>query len=421
MTSLQTAAMETETALSARLAPDVLDASILLAEDQKVNADFITTILRDVGFRRIRVARDGREALRLITEAPPDILVLDVMMPILSGLAVCRTLREQPQFDDLPILVQTGLSSVHDRIEVFRAGATDVILKPINGLELVARVSLLIERKQLVRRLMQTRDRLQSDLLAAHDVQLSLLPQAEQLVALRAQRRLDLAARFEPSSELGGDFWGLMRLGPERVGLYVADFAGHGVEAALNTMRLHTIVQDIPEGIQSPADVLVHINARLKRLLPAGQFATMTCVFLEQRTATLSWASAGAPPPLLWSPHGGWQGLDSAGVPLGVASEAAYGARTTAFPEGAVIALCSDALSETRRPDGSRLEDAGVAALFAAADPLRPAAAILDSVLEGFHARIEPPVTDDLTVIVARSEPVHGRGPVRGRERPGRR
>ncbi len=400
MTTLAAAPPRDDGAFRNRISPEALGASILVADDQSLNLSLVCAYLRNIGFTRLDTATDGVMALEKVRAKRPDLLILDIVMPGLDGYAVCRALRADPDFAELPILVQTGLKGTEDRLEIFRSGATDLIVKPINGLELGARASAHLERGLLIRGLRQNAERIAQELRAATEMQVELLPSHAQQRAL-ARHGLDLASSYTASSELGGDFWGLIDAGPDRAALYVADFAGHGVTAALNTVRMHTLVRQMPAPHRDPATFLAQLNGALAPLLPTGQFATAACAIVDPAARTIAVAAAGTPPLLLRAPDGHWQALDGTGLPLGIVGDATYTTHMLPFEPDALMFLHSDALAEVPLRGRVRLGDDGVRALARAA-PADDARRFLDHVLGRFRARLDGPLTDDLTAIAIR-------------------
>jgi sigma-B regulation protein RsbU (phosphoserine phosphatase) len=385
-----------------RISPAVFASPILVADDQKLNLDLICGYLRHIGFSNLDVASHGALALEKVRANRPELLILDIMMPGVDGLEVCRALRAEAEFADLPILVQTALRGVQDRVEIFRAGATDLIVKPVNRLELIARVGVHLERRLLIRSLRQAGERIERELQAARAMQVALLPSLDHERAL-ARHGLDMASIYTTSSELGGDFWGLIDggAGAGWPGFYIADFAGHGVMSALNTIQLHTLIQQMAVPPDDPGKFLRLLNAGLHPLLPIGQFATATCVFFDFAANTLSYAAAGSPPPLLRASDGSWHRLDSAGVPLGIARDSEYTTRTVRFERDALMFLYSDALTESLLASDGRLGEDGVQALASGA-PCDGARAFLDDVIDRFRAKLAGPPDDDLTGIAVR-------------------
>ena len=121
---------------------------ILVAEDQTDIRDLLTLNLRSAGYG-VSEARDGLAALALQTDAPSDLLVLDLMMPGLDGLEVCKTLRARG--DHTPILMLTAKSTELDRVLGLELGADDYLTKPFSLAELLARVKALLRRADRLR------------------------------------------------------------------------------------------------------------------------------------------------------------------------------------------------------------------------------------------------------------------------------
>jgi phosphoserine phosphatase RsbU/P len=389
--------------VSAELSAESLSAKILIVDDQEINIEFMSIILGDAGFYNIRSATDGLAALQLLEEERPDILILDVLMPIMSGIDLCRQLRCMPEYSELPILVQTGLDTVHDRIEIIRAGASCILPKPLNGPELVQHVVQHVDRKRLIYDMRRTHERLTKELGAAQDMQLGLLPTRQQLRKVSEPLGLEVASTFITSSELGGDIWGVFPVGADRVAFFIVDFAGHGVMAALNTFRLHTMIEELYEPPDDPGALLSLLGARLKPLLPIGQFATMTCVYIDTRAETITWSSAGSPSPVLVDPRGEVRPLDSAGLPLGILASPEYKNQIAPFPPGAQLLLYSDALVETVMISGSRLEEHGLLQIVKRTVADWSAQVSLDNMIEEFRDLHFGQIQDDLTCIVIRN------------------
>ncbi len=118
-------------------------ARLLVAEDDRAVRDSLERALRLEGYA-VDVAHDGAEALRAMDECRPDAVLLDVMMPYVDGLTVCRTLRSRG--DKTPILMLTARHEVTDRVAGLDAGADDYLVKPFALDELLARVRALLRR-----------------------------------------------------------------------------------------------------------------------------------------------------------------------------------------------------------------------------------------------------------------------------------
>ena len=118
---------------------------IIVAEDEDALSTLLTYNLEKEGYE-VGMAIDGDEALMMISERMPDLLVCDWMMPKVSGIEVCRRLRSQGNTRNLPIVMLTARSEESDRIRGLDTGADDYVVKPFSMIELVARIRAVLRR-----------------------------------------------------------------------------------------------------------------------------------------------------------------------------------------------------------------------------------------------------------------------------------
>ena len=121
------------------------EASVLVVEDEEHIVTLLTYNLDKEGFSTM-VALDGEDALLTAKERRPDLIILDWMLPRLSGLEVCRQLRRDSGTRDIPIIMLTARGEEHDRIRGFEHGADDYVVKPFSTSELIARVRAVLRR-----------------------------------------------------------------------------------------------------------------------------------------------------------------------------------------------------------------------------------------------------------------------------------
>ena len=130
---------------------------ILIADDNLQNCELLEAYLSETGEPyEIAMAYDGQEALKKVAEFQPDLILLDIMMPKLSGYEVCKRLRKDAATRGVPILVITALNEMGDIEKAVQAGADDFLTKPVHRVELTTRVRSLLR----VRHLTNERDRL---------------------------------------------------------------------------------------------------------------------------------------------------------------------------------------------------------------------------------------------------------------------
>src|SRR5690606_3639690 len=128
---------------------------ILIADDNQQNRELLDAYLSEDG-HEIDMAADGAETLQKVRDTRPDLVLLDIMMPRLSGYEVCQRIRQDESICNIPVLMVTALREMGDIEKAVAAGADDFLTKPVNRLELKTRVRSLLR----VRHLTNERDRL---------------------------------------------------------------------------------------------------------------------------------------------------------------------------------------------------------------------------------------------------------------------
>lgn len=401
-----------------RLGEDLTTARILVVDDNRAARGLIALHLRSNGFKNICIVADGFEALNAMEAAQPELIITDLLMPNMNGFELCRKLRADPKTSEIPVLAQTASTDPDLRAQAFACGATDLLAKPFDPRELLYRVRILLERGRLIERLSEFQRRMADELRQAAAIQEALLPSEAVLERLKAVCPMDVAGHYEASEGLGGDIWGIELVGDLRVMIFNADFAGHGLSAALNTMRLHSFINGGPEKSHSPAALLTQLNQFLCDVLALGQYATMFCAVMDFRACSIEYATAAAPPQLLrGAADRPFEIVQEPGFPLGVTRDAAYENFTAPFAPGGTLLLFSDALIETPpHPDEAFTETSlrdFVEAIAPASDPHQPRDFVdafmpasgphklRDCVLREFFSRISEKPADDLTFVAA--------------------
>ena len=121
---------------------------ILVTDDSRLEREFLAKTLREEGYQ-VQLASSGEEALASIRREPPDLILLDVIMPGLDGMETCRAIRAEDALRAIPIVFLTARTDEQDKVEGLRSGAVDYITKPFRTSELLARVATQIELKRL--------------------------------------------------------------------------------------------------------------------------------------------------------------------------------------------------------------------------------------------------------------------------------
>jgi phosphoserine phosphatase RsbU/P len=239
---------------------------------------------------QVFTAVDGEAGYRAVCEHPPDLVILDLMLPKLSGYDLCRRVRGEGF--NAPILMLSARSEEGDRVVGLDLGANDYVSKPFSLRELLARVRALLRHE---RELQLDEAHLGSELEMAAKVQQGLFP-----CILPVAPGLDYAGICRPARGVSGDYYDFLPLGGGKLGLLLADVSGKGMSAALLGASLHAAVRAhaVTEGNRCGA-VLAQANALLFEATTAERFATVFYGVYEPVTRVLTYANAGHYPPML--------------------------------------------------------------------------------------------------------------------------
>ncbi len=381
----------------------VTKAKILIVDDMDYNLLLIEEILIASGFSHILKASNGQQALDVICNQRPHLILMDIMLPDISGLDLCKGIKGNDKTKDIVVIIQSAQNAPENKHRAFSSGANDFISKPIEEAELIARVTTQLEQAKLYSEIKETNHRMASELNDASKMLYSLLPTQEFLDKVANDHQICISAYYKPSSELGGDFYDVLDLGKSRLGLCVWDFAGHGVRAAINTFRLHGIIKQNEEYNKNPGEFLSDVNNILYKMLSRSQFATMFYGVIDSENKKLTYACASCPAPILLSfKTGKSKTLDGKEFPLGIQNKSMYQTQEISIKDWDALILYSDALIETEDNGSNFLStDELVQYLMNNLPNKSPSAEnIKDLIMKKFNADYMPNLRDDLTLKV---------------------
>ena len=229
---------------------------VLIVDDESVNLQVLFNILSLQKYE-IYQATNGEEALSIIEQGlKPDIILLDVMMPRMSGYEVTQKLRESYISSELPILLLTAKNQVQDIVTGLNSGANDYLSKPVAKDELLARMRTQINMSRLI----AENFRLGAELDVTRKLQHMMLPTQEELEAIEG---LEIAGFMEPADEVGGDYYDVLQhKGMVKIG--IGDVTGHGLESGMLMLMAQTAIRTLLESEESdPVRFLTILNQTL--------------------------------------------------------------------------------------------------------------------------------------------------------------
>jgi sigma-B regulation protein RsbU (phosphoserine phosphatase) len=398
------------------------DRLVLIADDSQIQRLTLARLLMQWGYSVIQ-ASDGEEALALATSARPDIILSDWVMPRLTGPEFCAALRDASPNDYAYFILLTSKSDKQDVATGLNSGADDLLTKPVDGNELLARLGAgeriidmqhrLAETNKVIaatlKELRQVHQQLDRDLQEARDFQQSLMQERF--------RRFDgasLSLLMRSSDHVGGDLTGYYPIGQRYVGLFGADVSGHGISSALMTARLagyisaadpdHNIAlsrdADGRVGPRPPQEVVAALNALVLEEMDTAHYLTLMLGLADLKTGEVRLSQAGHPNVAVQRRSGEISFHGTGGFPVGLLRNAGYEAFSVRLHPGDRLFIFSDGVTECPDPDGTLLGDDGLRAILdALADMKGPH--LLDPLigwLSGYAGTDSFP--DDLSVLV---------------------
>ncbi len=356
---------------------DLEGGRILLVDDQPANLDVLYELLDDAGYR-ISVAPNGQVALKVVEQAVPDLILLDVMMPGMNGYEVCQKLKLDPQTRDIPVIFITAENQTEGVVAGFQAGGVDYIAKPFQDEEVLVRVQTHLRLNRLQRELAEKNQRLEEhsreleemhqkleqaqaqliaelekELQTAHDLQMGLMPEEPPQVP-----GFEFAGRCMPANHVGGDFFNYYHLPQGRLAGVLADVTGHAMDAAIPLVQFSGILESQIRFGGSLEELVGQLNRLLFRTLPDHTFVCFTMGELDPVKRTLRLTNNACPYPYPFrAASGEVVELKLGGYPLGIRPDVDCQVLEVQLHPGDRLVFCSDGIVEAGNEDGEMFGD----------------------------------------------------------------
>lgn len=319
---------------------------ILIASDDPIVIQVIANHLLLEGYSV--ESSDSAESLLLSLDSGtlPDLIILDFILPGISGYELCREIRKLFSAPELPVLILTEKTRSEDIIKGIEAGANDYVAKPLQIHELLVRVKTHISLKNSFNDQISF-NLIQNELTLAREIQQNLLPEKE-----IKNPHLKIYAEDRPEREVGGDYYDYYDIDEDLTGVLIADITGHGIPAAYVSAILQTIYNSFKELHFSPELIIQKLNSIMSNYTHY-QFASACYAVINTRDETISWCNAGHTPLLIYRRDtGNVDYKEISDRPLGVEENSEYQLRSEKLRQGDRIVLYTDCVTETRNPSG---------------------------------------------------------------------
>lgn len=324
-------------------------AMILVVDDNLSGLEILEARLMANGYQVI-TATDGEAALAVARGRRPDLILLDIMMPKVDGIEVCRRLKADAALPFMPIIMVTARTDSKDIVAGLEAGSDEYLTKPVDHAALIARVKSMLRIKALQDTVLEQSAQLKTQLKTAAKIQTLFWPEMPEL-----DGGGHIWAVSRPAAYVGGDLYDVIVLPDHSVLAYVADVSGKGVPAALIMAALSTQIRTEALRRCEIDHLLATVNNTFYDLTAEeGFFATIVLSRFWPVDGRLHLVSAGHPPPVSIVGGCGKEIPMTSGIAIGVTTNVCYEKTEIRLSPGESILFFSDGVIEAENEEKER-------------------------------------------------------------------
>jgi DNA-binding response OmpR family regulator len=328
--------------------------TVLIADDSKHIRHLLRHFVSSLGHTPV-MAEDGEEALALFAKTTPDLVLLDVMMPKLSGYEVARLIRAQFPSTWVPIIFLSAASEQENEIQGLEVGGDDYLAKPIRLPVLAAKIKVMQRLVDMHRALQEKTDLLERYQEENEQEQQLAKHMMEHLVRLDRFQGREIEHWMVPARHFSGDLIAAAHSPNNTLYVILADATGHGLSAALSGIPVVDVFYAMSQR-GFPLSIIAHeMNRKIKSLIPTGKFIAATIAAIHKRDRLIEVWNGSNPPALFVGEDGeilhSWPSVHPA---LGVLDNIEFSGETDVFPwsVSGQLWIYSDGLTEAESPTG---------------------------------------------------------------------
>ncbi|MFC3627164.1 SpoIIE family protein phosphatase [Vogesella amnigena] len=372
--------------------------NVLVVDDSKVNRLVIARLIHNLG-HLVTEAGDGAEALACCEAQLPDLILMDVIMPVMDGLTTTRLLRERYTRQWIPIIFLTGKSEQEDVLTGLAAGGDDYLTKPVDTKLLAAKIRVMVRIAEMQQRIAQDAQRLEA---YYHANQMEQQLAQHVLHNLYGDRQDDTLEQWiRPTVQFSGDIITAAKSPTDTLHFMLADSTGHGLAAAIACLPAATVFYAMTQKGFGIHAIAREINKKLKQQLPVGRFVAATLVAISPQERTVTVWNGGLPFAAFINERGEVEKqFVSSHPPLGILPNADFDPAVEVFRwnQPGRVMVCSDGLTEALDSNGQLLDLAQITRLLARPLPDK----VIDQVAGTVSRNLgEQENADDISVVIA--------------------
>jgi len=383
---------------------------LLVVEASIQSSDLISYWLAREGFTSVYTADNGLNALAKAELIEPDIIIVNVDLPDISGFDLCKRVK-----GDMPYVLVLCIShtdSEINRVRAMEVGADDYMETGDNA-QFLFKIRSLLRLKQLGDQIrnqyaeLEERNKLiERHLRLGRRFQRALIPDVDTRFG-----DCNMMSRYLPAMGVGGDFYNVMRLNDDCIGIVMGDVSGHGIAASFLTVTLNVMIKNLSDHHFNPGELLHHLNNEMCAMMGQSNddpdlYACVFYAVIDMQDKRIRFANAGLVLPFLVEGLENIAELDISGAPIGLMQGTLYEQRMIRYHKGDMLLLYTDGLQDCYYKNQPEEFIKQVKDLFSALSPDEDTQDILDTICRYFykadvteHERME---MDDVSMLLCR-------------------
>ncbi|MCJ7518408.1 MAG: SpoIIE family protein phosphatase [Anaerolineaceae bacterium] len=387
---------------------------ILIVDDEPFNVEYLEQELDELNYDTV-AAINGQDALDKMRSETPDLILLDIMMPVMDGFEVLSRLKKDPTTHDIPVIVISADNNMQSVVKGIQMGAEDYLPKPFEPTLLYARISSCLEKKHL-RDLQQLYLKgLEREMDIARDIQMSFLPSE-----LPKVDGWEISAYFKAAREVAGDFYDVFIIPDGNLVCVIGDVCGKGVGAALFMTLFRSLIRatstsDVScSGIDmkalTPAERLQHVISFTNHYITETHgdanmlFSTVFIGIFNHQNGTLTYMNCGNEPPLLLGKEGAVTALLPTGPVVGVIPDVRFSVKEIPMEINDLLLAFTDGIPDALNMDNISFGNERLQKLLSS-DEKTPKA-LLNNIADQLHQFTgDTDQFDDITILAVKRVP----------------
>ena len=326
---------------------------VLVVDDDLTNRMVLCALLKESGYKSI-VAENGQEAVNIVNDNHIDIILLDVMMPVMDGYQAAKTIKSR-QTNFIPIIFLTAMTDETALAKCIDSGGDDFLTKPFNHTLLNAKIDSMLRIARLYKNIADQNIEIKEKNLQVEQEMVVTKKLFEKIIHndLRGDKT-GLHYSMSPMSMFNGDLILAEKNQTSGFDVLIADFTGHGLSAAIGALPVSDVFHSMTQKCFSFTDMLAEVNLKLIELLPTHMFMASGLISVDRSNNVLSVVNAGLPDMYLYRNGKIVHTFKSKNIPLGISklSSSQFEIEMQTLEYGDRLIAATDGIMEANNPAG---------------------------------------------------------------------